>query len=93
MSSSITMPLTSTPRAEMDRPRFVFHFTPTSASWLMPSMAFFACLAKRGVFQSLLELKGAIHRFLDETNANPKPLTWTKDPNKIIPPSNEGTKC
>ncbi len=30
------------------------------------------------------ELKDAIHRFLDDTNANPKPFTWTKDPNKII---------
>jgi hypothetical protein len=36
---------------------------------------------KRGVFQSVQELKDAVHRFLDETNANPKPLTWTKDPN------------
>jgi hypothetical protein len=39
---------------------------------------------KRGVFRSLRELKDAIHRFLDDTNANPKPFVWTKDPNKII---------
>ena len=39
---------------------------------------------KRGVFRSLRELKDAIHRFLDHTNANPKPFTWSKDPNKII---------
>jgi len=39
---------------------------------------------KRGVFRSLDELKNAIHRFLDDTNADPKPFTWTKDPNKII---------
>lgn len=69
-------------------PRFVFHFTPTSASWLNAVEGFFANLAKkrlkRGVFQSLRELKNAIHRFADETNANPKPFTWTKDPNKII---------
>jgi hypothetical protein len=25
-----------------------------------------------------------IHRFLEDTNANPKPFTWTKDPDKII---------
>jgi hypothetical protein len=37
---------------------------------------------KHGVFRSLRELKDAIH--LDHTNANPKPFTWTKDPNKII---------
>jgi len=69
-------------------PRFVFHFTPTSASWLNAVEGFFANLAKkrlkRGVFQSLQELKNAIHRFADETNANPKPFTWTKDPNNII---------
>jgi transposase len=69
-------------------PRFVFHFTPTSASWLNAVEGFFANLAKqrlkRGVFQSLQALKNAIHRFADETNANPKPFTWTKDPNKII---------
>ena len=69
-------------------PRFVFHFTPTSASWLNAVEGLFAKLTKkrlkRGVFRSLQELKDAIHRFLDEANANPKPFTWTKDPNKII---------
>ena len=68
--------------------RFVFHFTPTSASWLNAIEGFFAKLTKKrlkhGVFRSLRELKDAIHRFLDHTNANPKPFTWTKDPNKII---------
>jgi transposase len=68
--------------------RFVFHFTPTSASWLNAVESFFAKLTKkrlkRGVFRSLQELKDAIHRFLDDTNANPKPFTWTKDPNKIV---------
>ena len=68
--------------------RFVFHFTPTSDSWLNAIEGFFAKLTKkrlkRGVFRSLRELKDAIHRYLDDTNANPKPFTWTKDPNKII---------
>jgi transposase len=68
--------------------RFVFHFTPTSTSWLNAVESFFAKLTKkrlkRGVFRSLQELKDAIHRFLDHTNAKPKPFTWTKDPNKII---------
>jgi transposase len=69
-------------------PRFVFHFTPTSASWLNAVEGFFAKLTKKrlkhGVFRSLRELKNAIHRFLDDANANPKPFIWTKDPNKII---------
>ena len=68
--------------------RFVFHFTPTSASWLNAVESFFAKLTKkrikRGVFRSLQDLKDAIHRFLDDTNANPNPFTWTKDPSKII---------
>src|SRR5438874_7635630 len=33
---------------------------------------------------SVDEKSHAIHRFLDHTNANPKPFTWTKEPNKII---------
>jgi len=69
-------------------PRFVFHFTPTSASWPNAVEGLFATLSKRqlkrGVFRSLQELKDAIHRFLDDINANPKPFTWTKDPDKII---------
>ena len=71
-----------------NHPRFVFHFTPTSTSWLNAVESFFAKLTKkrlkRGVFRALQELKDAIHRSLDDTNANPKPFTWTKDPNKII---------
>ena len=49
---------------------------------------FFAKLAnrrmKRGVFRSIVDLQVAINRFLDETNDNPKPFTWTADPDKII---------
>ena len=71
-----------------NHPRFVFHFTPTSASWLNAVEGLFATLTKkrlkRGVFRSLQELKDAVHRFLDDINASPKPFTWTKDPNKII---------
>ncbi len=58
------------------------------ASWLNAVEGFFAKLTKkrlkRGVFRSLDELKNAIHRFLDDTNADPKSFTWTKDPDKII---------
>src|SRR6266550_2936886 len=69
-------------------PRFVFHFTPTSASWLNAVEGLFALLAKRrlkrGVFRSLKELTDAIHSFIADTNANPRPFIWTKDPGKII---------
>jgi transposase len=69
-------------------PRFVFHFTPTSASWLNAVEGLFAKLTrrrlKRGVFRSIAELQAAINRFLDETNHSPRPFTWTADPDKII---------
>jgi transposase len=76
-------------RAWLDRnKRFVFHFTPTSSSWLNAVEGFFAKLArrrlKRGVFHSLVDLQAAINRFVAETNKNPKPFTWTADPDKII---------
>jgi len=69
-------------------PRFVFHFTPTSCSWLNAVEGFFAKLArrrlKRGVFRSLVELQAAINRFIAENNHDPKPFIWTADPDKII---------
>jgi transposase len=76
-------------RAWLDRhPRFVFHFTPTSASWLNAVEGFFAKLTKRrlkrGVFRSLVDLQAAIKRFLADTNENPKPFAWTADPDTII---------
>jgi transposase len=76
-------------RAWLDRhPRFVFHYTPTSASWLNAVEGFFAKLTtrrlKRGVFRSLVDLQAAINRFLDETNDHPKPFVWTADPDRII---------
>jgi transposase len=69
-------------------PRWTFHFTPTSASWLNAVEGFFAKLAKRrlkrGVFCSVVELQAAINRFLTEANLAPRPFQWTKDPHKII---------
>jgi transposase len=69
-------------------PRFVFHYTPKSASWLNAVEGFFAKLTrrrlKRGVFCSVVDLQTAINRFLAETNDNPKPLVWTADPDQII---------
>ncbi|MEI9430934.1 IS630 family transposase [Mesorhizobium sp. Cs1299R1N3] len=76
-------------RAWLDRhQRFTFHFTPTSCSWLNAVEGFFAKLTKRrlkrGVFCSVVDLQAAINRYLDEHNSEPKPFTWTADPDKII---------
>ena len=69
-------------------PRWTFHFTPTSASWLIAVEGYFAKLTrrrlKRGVFRSIVDLQAAINRFLAETNDNPRPFNWTADPDKII---------
>jgi transposase len=69
-------------------PRWVFHFTPISASWLNAVEGFFAKLTKRrlkrGVFKSIVDLQAAINRFLAETNDDPRPFTWTADPDQII---------
>jgi len=69
-------------------PLRLFHFTPTSASWLNAVEGFFAKLTKRrlkrGVFRSIVELQEAINRFIDETNGDPKPFVWTADPDRVL---------
>jgi transposase len=76
-------------RAWLERhPRFHFHFTPTSASWLNAVEGFFAKLTKqrlkRGIFYGIVDLQAAINRYLAETNDKPKPFVWTADPDAII---------
>ena len=69
-------------------PRWTFHFTPTSSSWLNAVEGLFSKLSrqrlKRGVFRSVVELQEAINRYLDEHNANPKPFRWTKTADTIL---------
>jgi hypothetical protein len=69
-------------------PALVFHFTPTSCSWLNAVEGFFAKLTKRrlqrGVFRSIVELQAAINRFIEEANHDPKPFVWTANRDKII---------
>ena len=69
-------------------PRWTFHFTPTSASWLNAVESLFAKLSrrrlKRGVFRSVVDLQPAINRFIAGTNSNPKPFIWTANPNRVL---------
>ena len=69
-------------------PRFVFHYTPTSGSWLNAVETFFSALTrrrlKRGSFHSVVDLQAAIHRYIAEHNHDPKPFTWTKTPAQIL---------
>jgi len=78
-------------------PRWTFHFTPTSASWLNAVEGFFAKLTrrrlKRGVFRSVEDLKAVIDRFVVETNANPKPFVWTAKPARILAAVKRGNQA
>jgi transposase len=78
-------------------PRFTFHFTPTSCSWLNAVETFLATLTKRrlkrGVFRSVVDLQAAINRYLAEANYDPKPFTWTANPDKIIAAVNRGRQA
>ena len=75
-------------------PRFHFHFTPTSASWLNAVEGFFAKLTnrrlRRGVFHSLVDLQAAINRYLAEHNQRPTPFVWTAEPDAIIAAAHRG---
>ena len=68
-------------------PRWTFHFTPTSASWLNAVETFFSALSRRrlrrGVFRSIVALQAAINRYIAEHNDDPKPFTWTKTADQI----------
>jgi transposase len=69
-------------------PRWVFHFTPTSGSWLNAVETFFSALTRRrirrGSFHSIVDLQAAINRYIAEHNADPKPFKWTKSAGEIL---------
>jgi DDE superfamily endonuclease/Winged helix-turn helix len=75
-------------------PRWIFHFTPTSCSWLNAVETFFAKLTKRrlkrGVFHSLVALQTAINGFVATHNRAPKPFVWKADPDAIIAAAKRG---
>lgn len=70
------------------RPRWVFHFTPTSASWMNAVEGFFSALTRRrlrrGSFCSVVDLQAAIHRYIQEHNNDPRPFVWTKPATAIL---------
>jgi transposase len=70
-------------------PRWTFHFTPTSGSWLNAVETFFSALTrrrlKRGAFRSIVELQAAINRYLAEHNRAPSPSSGPNAPNRSLP--------
>jgi transposase len=75
-------------------PRWTFHFTPTSASWLDAVEGFFAKLTRRklerGVFHSVAALQAAINDFIDHHNQSPSPFAWKADAKSIIAAAKRG---
>ena len=71
-----------------DHPRWVFHFTPTSASWINAVEGFFSVITRRrirrGVFTSVAHLQGAIRSYIHEHSRSPKPFVWTKPAHVIL---------
>lgn len=70
-------------------PRFMFHFTPTSASWLNAVETWFSALERRalrrGSFTSVGDLKAGIRAYVREHNAHQaKPFIWTKTAEAIL---------
>jgi transposase len=70
-----------------NHPRWVFHFTPTSASWLNAVESFFSAITRRrirrGVFRSVTELEEAIRRYIQHHNRQANPFVWTKTAEQI----------
>ncbi len=69
-------------------PRFVFHFTPTSGSWLNLVERFFAQITtkqiRRGTFRNVAELTHAIREHIQVHNKHPKPFTWHAAADQIL---------
>lgn len=80
-----------TPRVKrwlLRHPRFVVHYTPTSASWLNQVERFFAEITtkriRRDAFRSVKALEKAIKEYLAEHNESPKPFQWTATADLIL---------
>ncbi len=69
-------------------PRFKFHFTPTSSSWLNIVERFFRDLTtdriRRDSFQSVDDLVAAINEYIAAHNEEPQPFIWTAEAEKIL---------
>lgn len=69
-------------------PRFVRHFTPTSASWMNQVETWFAILTsqavRRGSFNSVDALIKAIYRFIRAWNEDGQPFAWVKTADQIL---------
>ncbi len=69
-------------------PRFTFHFTPTSSSWLNLVERWFAELTnkklRRSAHRNTRELANDIIAWAEIWNSNPRPFVWRKTADEIL---------
>ena len=69
-------------------PRFTFHFTPTSSSWLNLVERWFAELTRRklrrSAHRSIKALTADLHAWIAAWNDNPSPFVWHKTADQIL---------
>ena len=69
-------------------PRFMFHFTPTYASWMNLVERWFSELTtkhiRRGTHRSVRELTDSINQWTKHWNHDPKPFIWHKTADQIF---------
>lgn len=69
-------------------PRFPFHCTPTSSSWLNLVDRWLREITdkriRRGSFASVAALIKAIADYIGENHKHPKPFVWTASPEKML---------
>jgi transposase len=69
-------------------PRFTFHFTPTSSSWLNLVERWFAELTRRllqrSAHKTVAALTADLNHWIETWNDNPKPFVWHKTADEIL---------
>lgn len=73
---------------QLRHPRFTFHFTPTSSSWLNLVERWFGHLTdkklRRSAHRSVKELTTDLEAWVNTWNENPRPFVWTKTADEIL---------
>jgi transposase len=69
-------------------PRFTFHFTPTSSSWLNLVERWFAELTRkllqRSAHRTVAALTADLDHWIETWNDDPKPFVWHKTADQIL---------
>ena len=72
----------------LKHPRFTFHFTPTSSSWMNLVERWLAELTnkmlKRSAHKSIAALTADLNTWIATWNDNPRPFVWHKTADQIL---------